>query len=155
MWTQIFEDNRDMKGYNEATGAFDIPSPTNGRYSIFMTLTPEDFKKLKLTGSYAAKNSKFDDDGNDVVKFGRNHEHRNFKGELMDWASGPPKVVKADGTPWSFEDDGAVGNGSICEVEVTTYTTSKATGTRLEKVKVIIWVEEVIGEPVETEEVPF
>jgi len=135
-WARVFEDNRDMQGFEGAYVEFD------GAYTIDVVLDKENKQILKDSGS--AKKGKFDDDGNFSVKFVRKHKDR------FDWASGAPQVTKADGTAWSFEDDGSLGNGSEIEVELSVYTTAYRPGTRLESVKVLKAVE--IEERVSDEE---
>ena len=52
---------------------------------------------------------------------------------------GAPIVVKADGSPWDYDEDGPIGNGSLVEVILSVYDTSRKSivGTRLDKVKVL------------------
>jgi len=140
-WAKVFEDNRDMKAWSEEDQAFTAPSPCNGVYSLMLTMSDADYKTLKMSGSVAAKNSKFDDEGRDIVRFRREHEKKGKGGKILDFASGAPKVTKADGSPWSFEDDGPIGNGSTVQVEVSVYDTKYNPGTRLESVKVLDHVE--------------
>lgn len=123
-WAKVFEDNRDMKGFE---GAYE---DHDGGYTINVELEAEEFEKLKDAGSM--KKGSMGEDGI-IVKFLRKHKDR------FDWASGAPKVVKKDGSSWDFESDGAINNGSIVEVEVSVYDTSRSSikGTRLEKVKVL------------------
>jgi len=142
LWAKVFEDNRDMAAWNDATGAYDLPHPRGGRYSLNLKMEDADFKRLKMTGSVAAKNSKLDmDDGKDIVKLGRDHEKYSAAGALMDWVSGPPKVVKADGTPWDMSVDGGIGNGSTVEVTLDIFKTKFAPRTTLMAVKVLDLVE--------------
>lgn len=136
-WAKVFEDNRDMKAWDDATQSFSAPSPCDGVYSLQLTMSDADYKQLKMSGSVAAKNSKFDEEGRDIVRFRREHVKKGKGGKVLDFASGAPKVTKADGSPWSFEDDGPIGNGSVVEVEVAVYDTAYNPGTRLEAVKVI------------------
>lgn len=55
------------------------------------------------------------------------------------YGGGAPKVVKADGSTWDFDEDGYIGNGSVVEVILSVYDTSRKSivGTRLDKVKVL------------------
>ncbi len=122
-WARVFEDNRDMNGFE---GAY---VDCDGAYSIDVFLDKANKQKLKDSGSI--KRGKFDDDGNFSVKFTRKHTDR------FEWASGAPKVTKLDGSVWSFEDDGPIGNDSEVEITLSVYTTSYNPGTRLEAVKVI------------------
>jgi len=156
-YAMIFEDNRSMLGWNDATQAFDVPHPLGGRYSIGLIMDPADYKKFKMTGAYPALHSKYTEEGDDLVKLGRNHETRGRDGNVWKEVSGPVKVTHADGKPWDFEKDGAIGNGSTVEVEVTVYQTTKAPGTRLEAVKIIDLVEYApeVSEDTVDEGVPF
>ena len=125
MWARVFEQNRDTEGFEGGAKA------TDGQYQIGVIL--DKANRAILKGSGSAAQIKFDDDGNvKPVTFRRDHKHR-----LYEWAGGAPKVTKADGSDWSFEEDGFINNGSDVEVTYTVYTTSKANGTRLESVVVI------------------
>lgn len=125
MWARVFEQNRDMEGYEGGA------KNTDGQYQIGLILDKSGRQALKASGS--ALQIKFDDDGNvKPVTFRRDHKHR-----LYEWAGGAPKVTKADGSAWDFEEDGFINNDSDVEVTYTVYTTTKANGTRLESVKVI------------------
>lgn len=127
-WAKVFEDNRDMTGYN---GQY---LTCEGAYTIDLVLEPEEFKKLKDAGSQ--KRDKITDDGLQV-KLNRKHKVVSKAGEVLDWASGAPEVVKGNGQPWNFEVDGEIRNGTPVEVTVVVYPTSFGNhGTRLEKVVV-------------------
>jgi hypothetical protein len=129
MWARVFESNRDMVGFEGGA------KETDGQYQIGLVLDKTGRLALKASGS--ALQIKFDDDGNvKPVTFRRDHKHR-----LYDWAGGAPKVTKADGTTWNQETDGFINNDSEVEVSFTVYTTSKANGTRLESVKVLVAAE--------------
>lgn len=129
MWARVFESNRDMEGFEGGAKA------TDGQYQIGVVLDKANRAVLKASGS--AAQIKFDDDGNvKPVTFRRDHKHR-----LYEWAGGAPKVTKADNSEWNFEEDGFINNGSDVEVTYTVYTTSKANGTRLESIKVLVEAE--------------
>ncbi len=140
-WARVFEGNRDMKGYQ---GAY---QETDGACTMDVVLTKEEYQKLKDAGS-ATKLKLDEETGERFIKL-----KRPFKGK-HEWASGAPVVTKADGSVWSFEDDGAIGNGSEVEVTVVVYTTSMTPGTRLEKVKVLKPVS-IKEKEVEVEGIPF
>lgn len=155
-WAKVFEENRDMVGYEDAYRSCE------GAYTIQVELDKENFEKLLATGAAKAVNvvnkaKSLKVDINALfpveIKFQRKHKDK------FEWASGAPKVMKADGTEWSFADDGLIGNDSLVEVDVSVYTTSKATGTRLESVTVLDLVEydefKEYGAPADMEEVPF
>lgn len=152
-WAKIFESNRDMYEWNEDTGKFDAPSSTDGSYTINVALEMDEYKKLKRSGSLAAKNSKENEVGLEVVKLRRPHVKRGKEGKVLDFASGAPKVVNDMGLPWNIERDGLIGNGSDVEITLVVYETAYSPGTRLEKVKVINNI------PIETdkdgEDIPF
>jgi hypothetical protein len=133
MWARVFEHNRDLKGYNDAA------VPYEGFYKIDVILD-KDNRKI-LSGSGSSLKGKWTDDGEFIVTFKRKHKDR------FEWASGAPKVLKADDTPWT---DKFIPNTSEVEVEFSVYTTTKATGTRLETVKVL----EVADMPEREEEAP-
>lgn len=157
-WARVFLDDRDTTAFNEETGEYDLPHPAGGRYSINLKMDDKDYRILKGTGSIAAKNSKLDmEDGADVVKLGRDHEKKDFNGNLMDWVSGPPIVVKADGSPWVFENDGHIWNGSEVEVTLDLYKTKFAPRTTLMKVKVLNLADEPVMDsgPKESDDIPF
>ena len=122
-WARVFEDNRDMKGFE---GAYE---ECEGAYTLELVLDAENFGKLKASGSM--KKGSVDTDGI-KVKFVRKH-----KGPFPE-VSGPPKVVKADNSVWDFEKDGAIGNGSDVEISLSVYPVMKGKrfGTRLDKVVV-------------------
>jgi hypothetical protein len=124
MWAKVFEDNRDMHGYK---GAYD---DTNGRTTINVLLDADNYKKLQSSGTM--KRGKPEGDLMNV-KFERKWDTG------RDFDSGPPQVLKSDGNPWVFEDDGYIGNGSIVKVliNVTDLPKQGVVSTRLETVKVL------------------
>lgn len=141
-WAKVFEENRDMSGWDGSAA-----SEWGGTYTLDIILSPEEEKKLKQAGSARKikdrKDSDIEVEGN-KYSFSRKHEGPFEK------VSGPPKVVKADGTAWDFDEDGYIGNESICELTLSVYPTKardksgnviegKAgiNGTRLDKVKVL------------------
>lgn len=141
-WAKVFEDNRDMKGFE---GAYE---DHEGGYTINVELEAEEFQKLKDSGSM--KKGSMGEDGM-VVKFLRKHKDR------FEWASGAPTVVKENGSKWDFENDGQINNGSDVEVELSVYDTSRSSikGTRLEKVTVIKQAELEGSDGFGNGEVPF
>lgn len=123
LWAKVFEENRDMKGYQDAAVPYD------GFYKIGVILDKEQRSVFKDSGS--ALRATYDDDGNFIVTFKRKHKDR------FEWASGAPSVVDASGSKWTFKDNGIIPNNSIVLVEFTVYSTSMSNGTRLEKVTVL------------------
>lgn len=124
-WAKVFEQNRDMSGYK---GAYEA---TNGRTTINLILDQEEFAKLQSSGSM--KRGKPTSDGKINVKVDRKFETG------RDWDSGAPEVLRPDGNPWDYEEDGMIGNGSKVRVQVVVTDLPKqgVVTTRLEKVKVL------------------
>jgi len=125
-WAKVFEDNRDLDGYQ---GAY---HDTNGRCTIEMILDEDNMQKLTDSGCMSRGKPDLEGRGT-AVKLTRKFD------TAYDWDGGAPKVYKADGAPWSFESDGAIGNGSEVLVELDVYKNVKygTTTTRLERVKVL------------------
>lgn len=121
MWAKVFEENRDMEGFEGSAKAY------GGQYVIDLIMEPEEVSKLEEAGSRLKP--KVTDDGV-VVRFKRKHIGP------FDDASGAPTVVKADGSPWDFGNDGPIGNGSTVRVRVCIYPSKFGKGTRLEAVAV-------------------
>lgn len=137
-WAKVFPETRDMFEYDEDTGGFTAPSSHEGTYSINLVLTPEDYRDLKMSGSLAAKNSKLTDAGEDMVRFKRFHLRKGKGGNVLEFASGAPKVIDGTtGLPWDLDEQGLIGNGSEVEVTIAVYTTKFSPGTRLEEVRVL------------------
>jgi hypothetical protein len=125
-WAKVFEENRDLDGFE---GQW---RDTNGRCTIDVIMDQTNFTKLTDLGMMA--NGKDDPEGRGkVVKFTRKFEAPH------EWMGGAPAVYKSDGTMWSFDDDGVIGNGSEVLVEVDIYKNGNYSNytTRLERVKVI------------------
>jgi len=125
-WAKVFEDNRDLRGFE---GAW---VDTDGRCTINVIL--DDKEMAKLVASKSMKKGKPDQEGRGTtVKFDRKFDTG------KDWDSGAPVVTKADGTRWDYDEDGVIGNGSIVEVKLSVYDTSRKDifGTRLDRVKVL------------------
>ena len=134
-WAKVFEQNRDMKGYEGAYEAHD------GACTIDLLMDADNVAALKASRSI--KNPKDMGNGQYKVKFIRKFDTG------RDWDSGAPVVTHADGTPWNFDTDGPIGNGSSVEVMLSVYDTSykNRAGTRLDSVKVLELVqsEEIIS----------
>lgn len=123
-WAKVFPQNRDLEGWK---GKY---QQWNGCCTIDLILDDENIDRLISAG--CSKKPKPDLEGRGQrVKFERRYESG------FDWSSGPPVVTKLDGTPWSLEDDGLIGNGSLVEVDVTIYDTQHGiSGQRLDRVMV-------------------
>ena len=131
-WAKVFEDNRDMQGYD---GVYES---CNGACTIDLVLDEDNMAKLKASRSI--KRGKPDPAGRGhTVRFVRKFDGGQPRN------SGAPIVLKDDGTPWTYADDGTIGNGSTVEVTLSVYDTRMANivGTRLDKVKVIEHLEYV------------
>ena len=129
-WAKVFEDNRDMKGFEGAWEEF------NGACTIDMILDDENMQILR--NSKSMKKGTPDPEGRGTrVRLIRKFETG------RDWDSGAPVVTKSDGSKWNYEEDGTIGNGSTVQVTVSVYDTSRKgiVGTRLDRIKVINHVE--------------
>ena len=125
-WAKVFEDNRDLKGFEGAYEEFD------GACTIDMILDKENMDRL--IASKSMKKGSPDAEGRGTrVRFVRKFNTG------RDWDSGSPTVLKSDGTKWDMDIDGLIGNGSIVAVTLSVYDTSRKSivGTRLDRVKVL------------------
>ena len=125
-WAKVFEDNRDLKGFEGAYEEFD------GACTIDMILDKENMDRL--TASRSMKKGSPDAEGRGTrVRFVRKFNTG------RDWDSGSPTVLKSDGTKWDMDIDGLIGNGSTVAVTLSVYDTSRKSivGTRLDRVKVL------------------
>lgn len=124
-WSKVFPDNRDLTGFEDAL------KDSGGQTSIDIDLDAENMDKLRRSKSMKKGTNSPDNDGLTRVKLTRRWTDQ--------YAGGAPTVLKPDGTPWDFDEDGFIGNGSIAEVTVHVYDTARKSivGTRLEKVKVL------------------
>ena len=125
-WAKVFEDNRDLKGFEGAYEEFD------GACTIDMILDKENMDRL--IASKSMKKGSPDAEGRGTrVRFVRKFNTG------RDWDSGSPVVLKSDGTKWDMDVDGLIGNGSTVTVTLSVYDTSRKSivGTRLDRVKVL------------------
>ena len=115
-WAKIFENNRDMTGYE---GAY---VPFEGAYTLQQILSKDEYAKLQAAGTQKKPNQKRLMEGELMVKFERKHKVTRKDGTELPQAGGAPKVTDADGSPWT-EDMGLIGNGSTAEVTnlITTF----------------------------------
>ena len=135
-WARIFEDNRDMEGYD---GAY---TDCEGAYTMVQVLDKAQFEKLKKKGSQKKPIAKRLMDGVIAVKFERKHLVKMDDGTIIEKAGGAPKVVNASGNVWDADVDGLIGNGSIAEVTnlLTSFKGKDGTNicrTTLTKIKII------------------
>lgn len=124
-WGKVFEDNRDLTGYENAL------ADVGGQTSIDVDLDDDAMALLRKSKSMKRGTTSPDNPDLTRVKF-----TRKWQAEI---GGGAPKVVKADGTTWDYDEDGPIGNGSKVEVTLSVYDTSRKAivGTRLDKVKVV------------------
>lgn len=141
-WAKVFEDYRDLTGYENAL------KDAGGQCTIDVDLDAESMAKLVKSKTMLKGKPSPDNDGLTRVRFKRKWEEA--------YAGGAPKVVKADGTVWDYDEDGSIGNGSTVDVILNVYDTKRKgiIGTRLEKVKVTKHVEYNPDEDEEEGEAP-
>jgi hypothetical protein len=115
-WAKIFENNRDLTGYE---GSY---VPFEGAYTLQQILSKDEYAKLQAAGTQKKPNQKRLMDGELSIKFERKHKVTRKDGTELPQAGGAPKVTDADGSPWT-EDKGLIGNGSTAEVTnlITTF----------------------------------
>ena len=126
-WAKVFEQNRDLTGYNDAYVEHD------GACTIDLLMDEANYNAFVSTGT--AKRPKKEGDVY-RVKLVRKFNTGN------DYSSGAPTVTHADGSTWDLDTDGAIGNGSVVEVIASVYDTTfngrkGVSGTRLDSVKVL------------------
>lgn len=141
LWSKVFDSNKELKDWQGN------PHDFGGLFKIDVILDKENKAIYKSSGT--SGKGKFDDDGNFIATFKRK-ETTMAGGKVLEWASGAPQVVNADGSAFTGT---LIPNGSDVEVEFTVYTTSMSPGTRLEKVIVHSMAEMPVREEPK-EEVP-
>lgn len=124
-WSKVFAENRDLTGFENAL------ADVGGQTSIDVDLDKDNLALLVKSRSMKKGTPSKENEGLTKVKFTRRWEDK--------IAGGPPVVVKADGQPWDYDVDGVIGNGSLVEVVLSVYDTSRKSivGTRLEKIRVV------------------
>lgn len=142
-WARIFPENRDLYGFENQL------EESGGQYVLQVALDEDSLANFATTGSLALNYPKTveDDEGKEYVsyKFARHHRKYNRAGDLLEWASGAPKVYEADGTtPWDIENNGYLGNGSKVTIKICCYKAGPVVGTRLDE----IIVDELVAPPV-------
>lgn len=105
-WAKVFEDNRDLKGYD---GEYE---KTDGAYVVDQVLSKEEYQKLVNAGSQKKPKQKRLMDGEIVIKMMRPHRVVKRDGTELPQAGGAPEVTDVDGNPVSER----IGNGSKAEV---------------------------------------
>lgn len=124
-WMRVFAQNRDLTGFEDAL------KDVGGQCVMDMDLTADEFAKLKKAKFMSDGKLSPEDSGLTRVKLKRKWQEQ--------YGGGAPEVVKADNTPWDYETDGPIGNGSKVAVIVHVYDTARKNifGARLEKIKVL------------------
>ena len=137
-WAKVFEQNRDLTGYEDAL------KDIGGQCTVDVDLNGEELARLQASKSMLKGRESSDNPGLQRVRFRRKWQEN--------YGGGAPIVVHADGTPWDFDTDGVIGNGSVVEVLLSVYDTSRKAivGTRLEKVRVVELVKYVAEEDTPT-----
>lgn len=105
-WAKVFEDNRDLKGYD---GEYE---KTDGAYVVDQVLSKEEYQKLVNAGSQKKPKQKRLMDGEIVIKMMRPHRVVKRDGTELPQAGGAPEVTDIDGNPVSER----IGNGSKAEI---------------------------------------
>lgn len=126
-WARVFEENRDKTGPN---GAYES---SDGACVMDVLVDEDNLKILEESGSQKSKRPKEkgpDENGLYRIKLAR-------KWNAPYTYGGAPQVAHADGSPWSIEDDGLIGNGSSGIVYITVYDGKGLVGTRLDGVQVL------------------
>jgi hypothetical protein len=133
-WSKVFPTYKDKDGYdNELTAS-------GGQYTINLDLDADNLMKLVDANSQVPdypRDANINGSDKTLYRFRRYHEKRNRAGELLEWASGAPRVVDGNGDTWDLDSFGLIPNGSKVQLEVVVYKAGKVYGTRLEQVKVI------------------
>lgn len=105
-WAKVFEDNRDMKGYD---GEYE---KTDGAYVVDQVLSKEEYQKLINAGSQKKPKQKRLMDGEIVIKMMRPHRVTKRDGTELPQAGGAPEVTDAEGNPINER----IGNGTKAEI---------------------------------------
>lgn len=126
-WMKVFEQNRDLTGFNDAL------KEVGGQTVMDIDLEPSEVEKLKKAKFMSAGKPSPEDSSLTRMRLKRKWTEN--------YAGGAPEVLKADGTPWDYEQDGPIGNGSTVGVIVEVYDTKASRqgiyGSRLSAVKVL------------------
>lgn len=124
-WAKVFEQNRDLTGFQ---GAYE---ECEGACTLDLIMDEPNMTALKASGSI--KNPKDVGNGLYKAKFVRKFNTG------YEWSGGAPTVTNSNGDPWSFDNDGPIGNGSTVEIMLSVYDTSykNRPGTRLDSVRIL------------------
>lgn len=138
-WAKVFEQIRDLTGYKPTPQARGNYEDYDGACTINLILDDDNIAKLQAVGlNSTKKDPKPDPEGRGTnIKFDRKFNTGS------DWSGGAPVVTKSDDSPWDYDIDGSIGNGSTVEATLAFYDIPSRgiVGTRLEAVKVLNHVE--------------
>ena len=144
-WARVFEQNRDMHGYNGAYEKYD------GACTVDALVDEENLQIMIDAGSQTAENvydaAHYSGKSADKLKkkakvftedgLYRVAMKRPFKTPIPT-IGGPPAVRHADGrTNWDLEEDGAIGNGSEAFIYGTVYESKGLKGVRLDGIQIL------------------
>ena len=134
-WAKVFEQNRDLTGWKPTPQAKGNYEDYDGACTINLILDDNELSKLTAVGLGETKKSlKPDPEGRGtIIKFDRKFNTGS------DWSGGAPVVTKSDDSPWDYDIDGSIGNGSTVEATLAFYDIPSRgiVGTRLQEVKVL------------------
>jgi hypothetical protein len=105
-WAKVFENNRDMEGYEGDYVKYD------GAYVVDQVMSKDEYAKLTAAGSQKKPKQKRLMDGEFVIKMMRPHKVVAKDGREMPQAGGAPVVTDVDGNPITDR----IGNGSKAEI---------------------------------------
>ena len=148
-YAKVFPENRDMPENASHAGIKKMLKQTDGQYSLnFYPADETEMAKLfgpleevMYGGHPRVKEGDTSLGLGKFVSFKRKHKDvkETSKGEVD--FGGAPSVVHWDedskGKPWSYEDDGLIGNGTKVKVKVSVYGEGESQSVRLEKVGII------------------
>jgi len=121
-WAKLFETNRD-------NGEYDVE--TDGATTVDIIVDAAGDRIVKDSGIRQV--GKPTDGGGTRYKMKRPWKDKFGR----DWAAGAPDVYGPDGSRWSLDTDGLIGNGSTGIVFVEVYDTKMGKGCRLKAVQVV------------------
>ena len=149
-YAKVFPENRDTADKTTHPGIKKMLNQSNGQYSInFYPVDETELNKCfgplshKMYGGVVRLREGRDLGVGKFIQLKRKHEdiRTTAKGEVN--FGGPVEVVHfsededTKGKPWSFEEDGTIGNGSLVRVKFSVYGEGTTQSVRLEKVGVI------------------
>lgn len=134
-YARVFQENMDSNPEFHPTGQFNMnfyPATEEDLQKFWDSGVPQSFR-----GNSRLKTPKTGE-GYGIGKFIR--LKRDNVSRVAEELGGPPQVVfwteESMGAPWSFTEDGELGNGTKALVKVVVYGSGDRTGHRLEKVGV-------------------